>query len=167
MSYLGEIYTGAVSLVAGLGVTIKAVFMPAVTVQYPRETIDITPTFRGHIELVADEDTGEPRCISCGLCQLNCPSRCISIQSSKPAGAKKKVLDSYILNFTTCSLCGTCVDNCPADAIRFSDDYNLAGYTREEFYFDLIERLKEAVLAQGLPRKREEPVPEEKNTEAS
>lgn len=142
MSYLGEIYTGAVSLVSGLGVTIKALFRPIVTVQYPRETIDIAPAYRGHIELLADEN-GESKCICCGLCQLNCPSNCISITSSKPAGAKKKVLDSYIQNFTTCSLCGTCVEGCPADAIRFSDDYNLAGYSREEFYFDLVKRMRE------------------------
>jgi NADH-quinone oxidoreductase subunit I len=143
MSYFDEIYTGAVSLIAGLGVTVKALFQPTVTVQYPWETIDITPTFRGHIELVTDEETGNFKCICCGLCQLNCPSHCISIKSSKPEGAKKKVLDSYMLNFTTCSLCGTCVEGCPADAIKFSDDYNLAGFSREEFYFDLVKRARE------------------------
>ncbi|MFH1146545.1 MAG: NADH-quinone oxidoreductase subunit I [Pseudomonadota bacterium] len=153
MGYLGEIYTGTASLVSGLAVTIKALFKPVVTVQYPRETIDITPVFRGHIELIADE-AGEPKCICCGMCQLNCPSECISLTSIKPAGAKKKMLDSYGLDFTKCSLCGTCVDNCPADAIRHSDDYNLAGFSREDFHFDLLQRLKEQVLQSGPPVKK-------------
>ncbi|MFH1075865.1 MAG: NADH-quinone oxidoreductase subunit I [Pseudomonadota bacterium] len=143
MSYFGEIYAGAVSLVVGLGVTIKAFFQPAVTVRYPWKTIDITPVFRGHIELTpADEGTGETKCICCGMCQSSCPSDCITIKSSKPEGAKKKVLDAYFLDFTKCSLCGTCVETCPADAIRFSNEYNLAGYSREEFHFDLLKKMR-------------------------
>ncbi len=49
--YFSEIYTGGKSLVEGLGVTFKALFQPIVTVQYPREEIDITPNYRGHIDL--------------------------------------------------------------------------------------------------------------------
>ena len=54
--YFSELYTGGKSLVEGLGVTMKALFQPIVTVQYPREEIDITPNYRGHIDLVLDPE---------------------------------------------------------------------------------------------------------------
>ena len=44
----------------------------------------------------------------------------------KPEGSKKKVLTTYILDFTKCWLCGSCVESCNFDAIHFSKDYNLA-----------------------------------------
>ena len=53
--YFSELYTGTKSLVEGLGVTMKALFQPIVTVQYPREEIDITPNFRGDIDLILNQ----------------------------------------------------------------------------------------------------------------
>ena len=61
--YFSELYTGGKSLVEGLGVTMKALFQPIVTVQYPREEIDITPNFRGHIDLILDPKKNTYLCI--------------------------------------------------------------------------------------------------------
>ncbi len=141
--YFKEIYTGSKSLVVGLGITIKAFFAPVVTMQYPYETVKMTPRYRGHIELIKDEETGEPKCIVCGMCQKACPSGCITLAGEKPEGSKKKVLTKYILDFTKCSLCGQCVENCKPDAITFSKEYNLASPRREDFVFDLLARLKQ------------------------
>ena len=58
-------------------------------------------------------------------------------------GVKGKVVSKYILNFTTCSLCGQCVESCKFGALRFSKDYNLASPRKDDFIFDLINRLKE------------------------
>ncbi len=41
--YFSEIFTGGKSLLVGLGVTFKAMITPVVTVQYPREIIEISP----------------------------------------------------------------------------------------------------------------------------
>jgi NADH-quinone oxidoreductase subunit I len=30
------------------------------------------------------------------------------------------------------------VESCPSDALAFSADFNLAGFKREDFYFDLV-----------------------------
>jgi formate hydrogenlyase subunit 6/NADH:ubiquinone oxidoreductase subunit I len=66
---------GTGSLLAGLGVTIKAMFQPVVTSQYPRQLLNISPRFRGHIKLLAStEDPGKNGCIACGICAKNCPS---------------------------------------------------------------------------------------------
>ena len=116
---------------------------PVVTLQYPHESLKMTPRYRGHIELIGDEATGAPKCIACGMCERGCPSKCISITSEKPEGAKKKVLTGYILDFTKCSLCGQCVESCKFGAITFSKEYNLAGPRKEAFIFDLKKRLEE------------------------
>jgi NADH-quinone oxidoreductase chain I len=140
MTYVVDIVKGAVSLLVGMSVTIKAFFSPVVTVQYPRQTIDITPRFRGHTKLVADEENPErTKCIVCGMCERNCPSKSIKrVAGEKMEGEKKKTATEYILDFTTCSHCGLCVETCPVDALAFSADYNAVGYSREDFYYDLV-----------------------------
>ncbi len=140
--YLKDILIGAYSLITGLGVTIKAFVKPIVTVQYPREILTIPARFRGHTELVRDPETGATTCIACGICERNCPSGCIKVYGEKPEGAKKKMLTKYLLNFTTCSLCGTCVEICPTHSLTFSKEYNLAGFSREDFHYELLQRLK-------------------------
>ncbi len=135
-----EIVKGAVSLVAGLGVTIKAMFQPVVTVQYPRRTFEMAPRFRGHTKLVGDDERPErTKCIVCMACIKACPSGTIKkIEGEKKEGDKKKTCTEYVLDFTTCSQCGICVEVCPVDALAFSADYNIAVYTRAGCQFDLV-----------------------------
>ena len=142
IDYLREIISGTWSLFVGLGITIRYFFQPVVTVQYPHQTLPMTPRFRGHIELVKDEETGETKCIVCGMCQKACPSNCITVNGEKREGVKGKVLTEYTLDFTKCSLCGLCVESCPTAAITFSKDYNLAGRSKEAYIFDLKKRLE-------------------------
>ncbi len=139
--YFKDLINGTKSLAIGLNITIKEFVKKPITLQYPHEALKMTPRYRGHIELLKDEETGTHRCISCGMCEKGCPSNCITVKSEKRPGVKGKVLTSYILNFTTCSLCGQCVDNCKPGAIDFSKDYNLASTRREDFVFDLLQRL--------------------------
>ena len=139
---LSEIYGGLKSLFIGMRITIGQFFKPTVTVQYPHQTLKIPARFRGHIELVRDEQTGKPKCFVCKLCEKACPSDCITIEGIKPEGAKRKTVTSYRLDFTKCSLCGSCVEACRDGAIRFSRDYNLAGLSKDEFIMDLFQRLQ-------------------------
>ena len=171
MRFINEVISGSYSLIAGLGITIKAFFSPIATVQYPREVIDITPSYRGHIEFVHDLVTGKPKCISCGTCAMACPSNCITVEG-KPLEIKrepfhatgwppaisipseKKKAPGYVerlerplilfeLDFAKCSLCGLCIEVCPENAIQFSKVYNLAGYCRQDSRIDLKNRFEE------------------------
>lgn len=125
-----------------MGITFREFFKPVVTVPYPYETFKMKARYRGHIELIEDEE-GKPKCVVCMACQRACPSGCIAIEGEKPEGSKKKVLTSYALDFTTCSLCGSCVESCNFDALTFSKEYNLASTRKEDFHFDLLKRLED------------------------
>lgn len=151
IEYFKEIFGGLWSLLVGLKLTAQYALQPTITVHYPFETIDITPNYKGHTDLVLDPQTGESKCISCMMCERTCPSNCITVHSEKPEGSKKKILVRYDLDFTKCSLCGNCVEVCPVDALEFSQEYRLAGFTRHEFHFELVGRLKERVAREGIP----------------
>jgi len=141
-AYFSEIFQGLLSLFIGMGVTFREFFKPVVTVPYPYETLKMPARYRGHVELIEDEE-GKPNCVVCMACERACPSNCISIEGEKPEGAKRKVLTKYHLNFTTCSLCGSCVEACNFNALTFSKEYNLASTRKEDFYFDLLKRLED------------------------
>jgi NADH-quinone oxidoreductase subunit I len=140
--YFTELFTGAKSLLDGMWVTLKEFPKRPVTLRYPHESVKMYRRFRGHIELIGDEE-GKANCIVCGMCQRACPSGCITLAGEKPEGSKKKVLTRYILDFTTCSLCGSCVESCNFDALQFSNEYNLASTNKEDFIMDLLKRLEE------------------------
>ena len=142
VAYFSEIFSGLWSLFVGLTVTFKEFFSPTVTVQYPYEKLEMSERYRGHIQLIGDEE-GNPNCIVCMMCQRACPSDCISLSGKKEEGQKKKVLSSYMLDFTKCSLCGSCVESCNFNALEFSKEYNLASTRREDFIIDLLKRLEE------------------------
>jgi len=149
MTFILEIINGAISLISGMCVTTKAFFSPVVTVQYPRQTVKISPRFRGHTKLVADEERPEKtKCIVCGMCERNCPSKSIiKVEGEKLEGEKKKTATVYILNFTTCSQCGLCVETCPTDALAFSADYNAVSFMKEDFHYDLIKEFQKRIKA--------------------
>ncbi len=142
-SYLSDIIIGGKSLITGLAITAREFFSPVVTEQYPYEVPTMTPLFRGHIELIGNEETGQPNCVVCGMCQRACPSECISLDGKKAEGGKGKVLTSYVLDFTKCSLCGSCVESCNFNALRFSREYNLVSFDKSDFIMDLMHRLEE------------------------
>jgi NADH-quinone oxidoreductase subunit I len=142
VSYFREIFSGLWSLLVGLAITFREFFSPTVTVEYPYQTLKMVDRYRGHIELIADEE-GKPKCIVCMMCQRACPSECITVIGKKGEDQKKKVLAKYVLDFTKCSLCGSCVESCNFNAIEFSKEFNLASSRREDFVFDLLKRLEE------------------------
>jgi NADH-quinone oxidoreductase subunit I len=142
VAYFTEIYNGLISLFIGMGITFKEFFKPTVTVSYPYETLTMCDRYRGHVELIENEE-GKPNCIVCGLCQRACPSGCISMAGKKVEGEKKKSLTKYKLDFTRCSLCGSCVESCNFNALEFSKEYNLASTRKEDFIFDLLKRLED------------------------
>lgn len=140
---LKDVAGGFLSLMIGMGITLKEFFRKPVTVHYPRESLKMAPRYRSHIIFTPDEE-GASKCIACNMCANACPSACIVVDGEKKEGERRKSVTSYELNFTQCSLCGACVEVCPTDAIAFSKRYNLASGDKERFRrIDLCQDLDE------------------------
>jgi NADH-quinone oxidoreductase subunit I len=137
-----DIARGFYSLLTGMRVTLAQFFKPAVTVQYPHESLKMPERYRGHIVLVRDAQTGKSLCIACKSCEKACPSDCIVVEGLKREGEKRKSVTDFKLDFTKCSLCGSCVEVCPTDAIQFSKQYNLASTSKDVFVLDLCKEME-------------------------
>ena len=151
--YFVSIFKGFYSLLKGMAVTGKELVTPKVTEQYPenRAELHIPERFRATLEFIYD-DNGYHKCIACGSCERNCPNQTISISKRMvdlPDGKKKMKLDKYVYDLGSCTFCGLCVQVCPTNAIRFSNDFEQAVFTREK----LVKQLN------YLPEKDEAPAP--------
>lgn len=141
-SAIRDTFNGFKSLVTGMRITAREATKPIITVQYPHDTLPMPARFRGHIQLVFDEQTGRAKCTACGLCARACPSGCIVLDGTKREGDKKKSVAKYDLDFTMCSLCGSCVESCASDAIEFSKSYNAVSVKRDDFaHMDLYAKV--------------------------
>ncbi len=134
-----------VGLLKGAAVTLKHLFRPAVTQQYPHERPDLAPRTRGVIALM-DEN-----CTVCMLCSRACPDWCIYIDSHKetvpPAkeggrARTRNVLDRFAIDFALCMYCGICVDVCPFDALWWSPEFEYAEYHIDGLLHEM-DRLRE------------------------
>ena len=159
MKPIREFFSGLKSLFIGMGITLRQFFKPTITLQYPHESLKMPKRFRGHIELVRDQETGRPLCYACTLCQKACPSDCIMLEGAKMEGEKKKSVTKYVLDFTKCSLCGACVEVCPDDCIQFSNQYNLACLSKDEYLVELFKMLEDESRSDGFPPWPKPPAP--------
>ena len=162
VNYFKEILVGLGSLIGGMAVTIKYFVKPIVTVQYPREKLTMAPRYRGHIEFALDEETKTHRCIACEMCSRICPSQLITVGGVK-VEPKKKVPWKYIIEYQYCSLCGLCLESCPTDALKWSDEYRMAGFSREDSVVDILQRFQWQQRMAGVPPT---PIPPEPQPEA-
>lgn len=120
-------------LLKGFGVTLKYFYGKKVTVQYPEQKPDIPERFRGIQRFFPD------KCIVCNMCVNACPTDVIKLTGKPhPDNPKKKVIDTYDINFQGCILCDFCTEVCPTQAIVMTTKYdNLSDYTRDPMLKDI------------------------------
>jgi NADH-quinone oxidoreductase subunit I len=144
IGYLKAVWEGAVSLLSGMGVTLRYFFTKPVTVIYPKERI-VMKRFKGPIAFTTDEKTGDHKCIACNACIKTCPSRCMSLVAGKSAVDGKRVLTDFKVNYMLCSLCSLCIDVCPTDALKHDDpNYDMVASTQREMLMDLLKPYRDA-----------------------
>ncbi len=103
------------------------------TVQYPEERIPLSENVRVFPFLVYDGPDWQAglRCVSCQICEKECPPKCIYIEKStdkKPDYVGK--LQNYPVRFdidvSVCMSCQICVEVCPFEAIKMDTEFELA-----------------------------------------
>ena len=97
------------------------------TVQYPEQRLALPERFRSFPILLYDDETGQDRCTSCGICAKVCPPQCIWIvRSAGPDGKPIPQPAEFIIDTSICMSCGLCAEYCPFDAIKMDHEYELA-----------------------------------------
>lgn len=124
--------TCGMDLFKGLWLTLKEFCSKKVTIHYPAERIPLSPRYRAVHSLQRLLDSGNERCIGCGLCEKICTSNCIRIITHKGEDKRKKI-DSYTINLGRCIYCGLCAEVCPELAIVMGSRFENASEARAQF----------------------------------
>jgi NADH-quinone oxidoreductase subunit I len=110
-------------IIKGMVLTMKQVFRPKFTRQYPEEKWTPPSSYRGRPVLVQEQ--GVERCVACGLCARVCPALAIEVQGSETTLEKERYPELFEINMLRCIFCGFCEEACPEEAIVMSEDYEL------------------------------------------
>lgn len=107
-----------------------------VTAQYPKEHLPIQPNYMGFPVLTWDNKIGEPYCTGCMVCVRMCPTSCMSAQmkdnplSKEGKSHRKKIIETFEINYGRCILCGICEEVCAFDAITMSHEHEIGSMAR-------------------------------------
>jgi len=129
--YINNLLTGPASLIKGMAVTFKNLTSRAVTLQYPTQKQPMVEKFRGLVDLDLQ------KCIICYQCVKICPTGCLAI-THKESEQKKKALETFKYNMELCCFCGLCAQVCPTQAIYMNKIYEIAVYSRQKLYINLL-----------------------------
>ncbi len=107
------------------------------TIAYPEKKQQHAERFRYFPFLVYDGTPDNLRCVSCKICEQECPPACIHIVGpEKDAQGRplKRNGRTYPVEFdidtSICMSCRICVDVCPFDAIEMDNQFELASTDR-------------------------------------
>ena len=120
-------------LLGGMWLTLKYVFRPKVTINYPYEKGPLSPRFRGEHAL-RRYPNGEERCIACKLCEAVCPALAIHIESEQRQDGTRRTT-RYDIDLVKCIFCGFCEEACPVDAIVETRTLEYHGEKRGDLYY--------------------------------
>lgn len=120
-------------LLKGFGITLNYFTKKNITIQYPEEKVNMPERFRGIQRFFPD------KCIVCDLCVKICPTDVITLTGKKDKdNPKKKIIDTYNIDFQGCILCDFCTEVCPTDAIVMTARYdNLSEFNRAAHFKDI------------------------------
>jgi NADH-quinone oxidoreductase subunit I len=146
--YIVKFWQGFFTILIGMKVTLRHVFIPAVTIQYPSVKPQLPERERNRLYVNMDD------CIGCDQCSRACPVSCIEIETvkslpeedlGKTSNGKKKALwvTKFNIDFAKCCYCQLCVFPCPTECIYMTDVYEFSEFQRENLVYDFVTLLPE------------------------
>ncbi|MBK6915723.1 MAG: NADH-quinone oxidoreductase subunit I [Ignavibacteriales bacterium] len=139
--YFQNIYTALSTILIGMKVTFKHLFVPAVTIQYPDVRLKLPERERNRLYVNMDD------CIGCDQCARACPVSCIEIETvkslptedlGKTSNGKKKALwvTKFNIDIAKCCYCQLCVFPCPTECIYMTDVFEFSEYDRNNLIYN-------------------------------
>lgn len=132
----------------GLVTTLAWMVRKPVTAQYPQKHLPIQSRYMGFPVLLWDDTANEPFCTGCMVCVRECPTQCMSAEMKdnplfqEGKSHRRKIIETFEINWNRCILCGICVDVCNFDAIEMSHMHEQGSFARTGSRVDLEELLK-------------------------
>lgn len=120
----------------GLRIVLRNWLRGPITVQYPRERVELPERARWAVQLKLDEE-GNHKCTACLACEKACPDYIIKIDVTTGED-RSKTIDRWNYQIGACMMCGLCVEACPFDAIEQGHDYELARCAPADLDYDLL-----------------------------
>lgn len=138
--YFKDTWLGIWTVLVGMKVTFKHLFVPAVTIQYPEVRVKLPERVRNRLYVNMDD------CIGCDQCARACPVSCIEIETVKAvpgedlgttSNGKKKALwvTKFDIDIAKCCYCQLCVFPCPTECIYMTDVYEFSEYERQNLVY--------------------------------
>ena len=151
IDYFVKFWQGLFTILIGMKVTFRHLFVPAVTIQYPSVKPQLPERERNRLYVNMDD------CIGCDQCARACPVDCIEIETvkslpeedlGKTSNGKKKALwvTKFNIDFAKCCYCQLCVFPCPTECIYMTDVYEFSEFQRENLVYDFVTLLPEERL---------------------
>jgi formate hydrogenlyase subunit 6/NADH:ubiquinone oxidoreductase subunit I len=117
----------------------SCLFKKPATRQYPVVKVEAETGYRGRHILYPE------KCISCSLCEKDCPANAIELVEV----AGKRMPMFYL---DRCVFCYQCVESCPREAIKMSTNFELSTTEREEMLVkpdEFVSKEEETVASEG------------------
>jgi NADH-quinone oxidoreductase subunit I len=138
--YFRNIWDGIVTVLIGMKVTWRHLFVRSVTIQYPKVKVTLPERARNRLYVNMDD------CIGCDQCAMACPVDCIEIETVKSTpdvdlgltsvGTKKRLyVTKFDIDIAKCCYCGLCVYPCPTECIKMTDVYEFSEFERRNLIY--------------------------------
>ncbi len=138
--YLKNTWDGLWTVLVGMKITLKHIFVPSVTIQYPEIKPVLPERARNRLYVnMAD-------CIGCTQCATACPVNCITIETVKAvpsdgqritSNGKKKALwvTKFDIDIAKCCFCSLCTYPCPTECIKMTNVYEFSEFERNDLIY--------------------------------
>ncbi|MBI3291990.1 MAG: NADH-quinone oxidoreductase subunit I [Elusimicrobia bacterium] len=119
------------SLGLGMGVTLRTMLKPAITLQYPDERPQKPKVFRGFLH------NDVPRCVACDMCANICPVDCFKIVYTRDEKGRRQ-LHRFDIDMVKCMFCGLCTEVCPTECLTMTGGFEHATWDRKELVLHFV-----------------------------